>query len=300
MSKIVAITGGESYIAGVLKEALQARGIANLSLDLVARKDPNTVISNICSDDFAGTVPEGCDAVVHLAAISRDKDCKANPQLAARVNLEGTQRVIDACIQRGVKQLIFASTEWVYGDVEEGGTQSEDQPLIAEKTQNVYAMSKLTGEQLCRFAHQDSGLPITVLRFGIVYGPRKKEERQFSSAVESIFYKIQVEDQIQVGSLATGRRFIHVKDLAAGIVAAIGRTGFEIFNVSGDRIITLGEVIRTSCEVLGKEVEITETSPAARSVRNPDNGRAKQILGWKPEISLSEGLRSLQDGTYES
>ncbi len=297
MTKLVAITGGESYIAAQLKVVLKDRGINFVGLDLVSKKDPETIVTDICSEKFSNSIPEGCDAVIHLAALSRDKDCKANPALAMRVNLEGTQRVIDACVERKVKQLVFASTEWVYGEVEEGGVQTENQTLSLEKTQNVYAASKLTGEQLCRFASKEHQLPITVLRFGIVYGPRAENERQFSSAVESLFYKIQSANEIEVGSLNTGRRFIHVRDLCSAIASSIGRVGFEIFNISGDRIITLGEVIDVSCQIANRKIEIKETNPSGKSIRNPDNSKAKQMLSWKPVIDLFSGLKSLQENT---
>jgi len=295
VSKLVAITGGESYIAAELKSVFKSRGINFVGLDLVAKKDPTTVIADITSDEFSDFVPANCDALIHLAALSRDKDCKANPSLAMRVNLEGTQRVIDACVKRGVKQLIFASTEWVYGEVEEGGVQKEDQILTLEKTQNVYAASKLTGEQLCRLANKEHSLPITILRFGIVYGPRSVNEREFSSAVESLFYQVQDGKDIQVGSLETGRRFIHVRDLCTGIFSAIGRSDFEIFNISGDRVVSLGEVIDASFKVLNKSVQVSQTNPSNKSTRNPDNTRAKKSLKWKPEMDLFSGLSTLRE-----
>ena len=101
------------------------------------------------------------------------------------------------------------------------------------------------------------------------------------------------QDSVAVGSLATARRFVHVSDVAAGILAALGTPGFEIVNLSGDRLITLRDVIEASCEVAGRRPEVRETDASAVSIRNPHNQKAHEVLGWSPAIGLGDGLSTL-------
>ena len=96
-----------------------------------------------------------------------------------------------------------------------------------------------------------------------------------------------------MGSLPTARRFIHVADISEGILQALGRSSFDVFNLSGDRLITLREIIETSARLLGRQPVVVERSPEAVSIRNPDNRNARRALGWSPAVELADGLRSL-------
>jgi nucleoside-diphosphate-sugar epimerase len=99
--------------------------------------------------------------------------------------------------------------------------------------------------------------------------------------------------EVTVGSLKNGRRYVHVSDICAGIIKAISLPGFNIVNLSGDRIVTLKEVIETAERIFGKTVKITESNPAQVSVRNPSNRRAKELVGWSPAIGMEDGMRTL-------
>lgn len=295
MKAPIAIVGSESYIGAALKKVLHNDGRLFSGIDLVNGSDPATVIGDVRMENFPDALPNECETVIHLAAISRDADCKNNPIEALKVNVEGTQRVVNSCVSKGVKQLIFASTEWVYGEVEPGESQRESTPLISAKVQNLYTLTKVAGEEICRFANSISGLSVTVLRFGIVYGPRQNSDRSTWSAVESLYHNVRTTESVTVGSLKTARRFIHVNDIAKGITKCIGRRGYETFNLSGDRLISLGEIIQTSAELLGKEIQVKETSPEKISIRNPENTYAKTETGWRPEIDIVAGLQTLEE-----
>jgi nucleoside-diphosphate-sugar epimerase len=114
------------------------------------------------------------------------------------------------------------------------------------------------------------------------------------SAVENLFNAARKEDEIKIGSTLTARRFIHVEDIVSGILASRGRSGFEIFNLSGDKPISLGEVVKTSAEVWGRTVRVVETNPSQPSIRNPDNAKARANLGWTLEFDLLSGLMDLK------
>lgn len=281
------VTGSESFIGRALLSRCHTQGIDATGIDAAA---PNTATSkraDIRDLEIADLIPHGA-TVVHLAAVSRDPDCRADPRNAFDINVNGTLNVAAAAQRRAASQLIFASSEWVYGDVRNDEIQREDRPIDVTAMKSEYALSKIVGEQLLKLT---CALPaVTVLRFGIVYGPRTSNW----AAVESLFNATRTQDEITIGSAATARRFIHVGDIASGILASVGRSGFEVFNLSGDRPITLGEVIESSARMHGRRVRIVESNPAQPSVRNPDNAKARAELGWKPAFDIEAGLADLK------
>lgn len=281
------VTGSESFIGRRLFARCKALGIDAVGIDSMASAGANSIQADIRDPAIADLIPEAA-IVVHLAAISRDPDCRADPRGAFDVNVNGTLNVAAAAEKRKATQLIFASSEWVYGDVRNDEVQLEDRPIDVTVMKSEYAFTKIVGEQCLRLA---CALPaITVLRFGIVYGPRDANW----SAVESLFHSARTQREIMIGAAKTARRFIHVDDIISGILACRGRTGFEIFNLSGDRPVNLGEIIETSARLWGRSVRIVETNGTQPSVRNPDNAKARASLGWKPEIDIAVGLADLK------
>lgn len=287
---LLVVTGSESFIGAELQRHCRSRGIAVVGIDLLARNEKSYFQMDIRSPDIGRAIPAGADALIHLAAVSRDRDCRRDLAAAFDVNLGGTINLIRAAQEKKVKQFIFASSEWVYGNARPGQVQTEEDSLDIARMTSEYGMSKIVGERLL-FVHHQRGLgPVTILRFGIVYGPRPKP----LSAVEGIFNEVRTLDKLEIkGSLRSGRRFIHVADIADGIISAVGRTGFEIFNLSGDQLVTFGEIIEQSAELLKRRPEVVETDPQDLNIRNPDNSKAKQLLAWKPKMDLPSGLQTL-------
>lgn len=279
------ITGSESFIGARLWDMCRQAGHEVTGIDLAPPRQTGGVRLDLRDPKLTEHVPADA-AVIHLAAVSTDQLCKADPAESLDVNITGTLRVAQAARARGCPQFIFASTEWVYGDADAGQRQSEEDAIDVTRMHGPYAFSKIVGERLLSFA----GLAnLTILRFGIVYGPREKNW----SAVESLLEKVRQGQPLQVGSLKTSRKFIHVDDLCAGILASIGQKGLQIFNLPGASQVTLGEIAQTSQRVLGKTVSVTETNQGGISVRNPDGSKAQRVLGWTPRVSFEDGVRQL-------
>lgn len=282
------VTGSESFIGRVMLARCKALGIDVVGIDRAAPSDADSREADIRDPAIADLIPESA-IVVHLAAISRDSDCRADPRGAFEINVNGTLNVAAAAQKRRAAQLIFASTEWVYGDVRNDEVQLENSPIDVTAMKSEYALTKIVGEQCLKLT---CVLPaVTVLRFGIVYGPRASNW----SAVEHLFNAVRTQMEVKIGAANTARRFIHVDDIITGILASRGRTGFEVFNLSGDRPTSLGEVIETSAKLLNRRVKIVETNSAQPSVRNPDNAKARALLGWRPLLDLEAGLRTVSD-----
>ena len=280
------ITGAESFVGKRLVRHCIDKGISYCGVDISASEDANIFKIDICDEALGEAIPTDA-VVVHLAAISRDPDCAKNPLLANKINVEGTLNVLKCAKVKNARQLIFASSEWVYGQVSNDSEQTEFDEIQIQQLDSIYAITKAVGEHYLRLLRED--LAVTILRFGIIYGPRPSNW----SAVESLFDSVKNKEEVVVGSLKAGRRFIHVDDICAGILAAVGQTDFEIFNISSDSTVTLGQVIDESMRIHGTTPRVAESSPEKISLRNPSNLKAKQRLNWSPLVSLSDGLKSL-------
>jgi len=285
------ITGSESFIGKELISQCKKKGISYVGVDVIEPTGPNCYKADICSPAIADLIPERMDAIVHLAAMSRDSDCKNKASECFNCNVMGTLNLINAAERKNVKQFIFASSEWVYDSFKPGEIKDEDSFIDITNLRSEYALSKVVSEANLRQEYSHGFCATTILRFGIIYGPRTAD----FSAVESIFNSIMTKDQITVGSLKTARCFIHVSDIAAGIIKSIGFDGFNIINLQGDGPISLGDIIQQGSKFLNKNPKIIETDPNSPSIRNVSNKKAKTLLNWKPLIDLNSGFKSLVD-----
>ncbi|MBU3929165.1 NAD(P)-dependent oxidoreductase [bacterium] len=285
------ITGAGGFIGGALMARCGKDNLDYVAVDIADGSAANYRKADIGSKDIADLIPENTDAVIHLAALSRDPDCKNKGYECFNTNVMATLNMIDAAEKRKAKQFIFASTEWVYGSFAEDEVKDEETSIDITLLDSEYALSKLVSEQNLRQKYNHGFCPVTILRFGIIYGARK----QNWSAVESIFNMVKTKEEVKTGSRKTGRCFIYVSDIVSGIIKAIGLDGFNVLNLQGDGLITLGDVIETSKSVLGKDVKVTETNPDSPNIRNVSNRKAKEVLKWRPEVDLKTGLMKLNE-----
>jgi len=275
------ITGSKGFIGGELVSQCKKQGIEVFEADLPE--------ADICSKEIVKLIPEGVDAVIHLAALSRDPDCKNRAYECFSTNVMGTLNLMDAAERKKARQFIFASSEWVYDNCTEKEVKNEESIINIANHQSEYALSKLVSEANLRQKCQYGFCPVAILRFGIIYGARKEG----GSAVESLFRAVRDRDEVEVGCLHTGRHFIHVTDIVSGIVKSIGLPGFQIINLGGDKLITLQDMSETTQRILHKSPKVIEKDPASASVRRISNEKAKKLLKWKAEIDLNAGLNIL-------
>ena len=240
---------------------------------------------DLTSENFFDEIPEN-STIIHLASLSTDGACRANPLLALDANLRATALVLENAVKSKASHFVFASSEWVYPEHPIVVAQSEKDELKLTSLNSLYAMTKLFGESLIRV---DSKIPHTILRFGIVYGPRFPP----GSAAESIAWKIHLNEEVKIGSKKTARRFIHVNDLINGIIKCIeigpSLLNQKIMNLSGAELVSLDDVAEASNQILKKSTQIIETG-GITSIRNPLNALAFELLDWKPKIDLKVGL----------
>lgn len=276
------ITGSEGFIGSRLILQCAKQGIEVVGVDLIKGFD-------IRSKDIASSIPEEVDAVIHLAGLSNDTVCKNKGYECFDINVLGTLNLMEAAMKRRAKQFIIASTEWVYDSCSAEEIKNEESLINIANHTSEYALSKLVCEANLRQKYQNGFCPTTILRFGIVCGTTAEKK----SAVESLFLAVKEKNEVSVGSFKTGRCFIHVADIVSGIIKSVGLDGFHIINLAGDTLITLRDIIETSKKILQKEPTVLETNPHNISIRNISNIKAKHLLHWKPEITVSTWLKEL-------
>jgi nucleoside-diphosphate-sugar epimerase len=285
------ITGSESFVGKeVIRQCIEKQ-IEIIGIDIIDKQNSEFEYHkiNITSPEITEIIPENIDGIIHLAALSRDPDCKGKAYECFQNNVMGTLNLIKCAKEKNVKQFIFASSEWVYDKFIGKETKNEEYPINSLMLTSEYALSKLTSEINLKQQFQNGFCDVTILRFGIIYGPRKNNW----SAVEAILSQVKNKNEIQVGSLKNGRRFIHVNDIAKGIRKSLGLKGCNTINLSGNTIITMSDLIKAGEKFYNKKIKIVEKNSNEQNIRNPSNEKAKKILNWAPEISLEEGLKTI-------
>ncbi|MGE0725456.1 MAG: NAD-dependent epimerase/dehydratase family protein [Alphaproteobacteria bacterium] len=311
------IVGGASLVGSATAGLLLDRGAAEVALldnfafgseDAIRhlRDDPRIAVvrADVMRLPQLIDAAAGKDGVLHLAAamsISMDAD----PWAGLDVNIRGAQNVIEACRVRGVRKLVFASSNAVYGyGPGVAGDLVETTPFHsagAPAGAIIYGASKIIGEQLCRDAHRRHGLDYVVLRYSTVYG-----ERQHYRAANAL-YIIETLDRVRrgerprvVGDGSETKHFVYVGDLARANAAAFEADATDVaVNVSGPRPVTTLELVRLVTELAGSDLAPEHVDPPAGKVRLTSGGAfridhaAARAIGWRPEVEMREGLARL-------
>ena len=279
------ITGINSFVGKELTKILKKKKIKFTGCDI--NKKNNFIYCDIRSKKISDVIPTN-SIVVHLAAMANEKVCSKNKRKAYDINVNGTINLLKACSKKKCKQFIFASTEWVYGERKNSKISKENDILKLNNLTSYYAKTKLLNE---RYLEKNSfNFPVTILRFGIIYGPRKSNW----SAVENIMSTIKRSNKIIVGSKKTARKFIHVTDVASGIVKTLNANKNATYNLGGNKLVSLKELISKSCFIYKKKVEVFEANKYKANIRNISSQKISKDLKWSPKINIEGGLKTLK------
>jgi UDP-glucose 4-epimerase len=286
----VLVTGGSGFIGSHVVEKLLDQGIEARVLDM---KDPlmggpvELIRGSLTDPEVVEQAVDGCDAVIHLAAIANVDDVLRDPAWSEAVNTRGTLNVLEASRKAGVGRVVYASTIWVYSDCEE---QSVDERTRPAAPSHVYTATKLAGELYCKSYQELYGLDYTILRFGIPYGPRARDGGVIRAFVERA---LAGEPLTVAGNGEQSRRFVYVEDLADGTVKGLQpQAANRVYNLAGRQSVSILQVAETVQSVLGAG-EIVHVP--ARSGDFPGKEiateRAEHELGWTPVTPFAEGVR---------
>jgi UDP-glucose 4-epimerase len=237
---------------------------------------------------------EGCQAVVHLAAIAGIDTVVKRPIVTMRVNLMGTANALKAAVEvGGITRFVDFSTSEVYGPyvyrADEGGLTT--QGPVGEMRWS-YAVSKLAAEHLAHCYYEEYGLPVTTIRPFNVYGPRQVGEgaiHRFAMAA------LQGEALTVYGDGNQIRAWCYIDDFIKGTLAALenGDAIGQVFNIGDPKqttsILGLAEhIVRLTGS--NTAIEFQEATMPDVQVRVPSIHKARRVLGYEPSTNLEEGL----------
>jgi len=229
------------------------------------------------------------DAVINLAARAGVRQSVENPWVYVDTNLTGTLNLLELCRQKDIPKFILASTSSIYGN---------DAPLPTPETADSshplqpYAASKKAAEAMAHSYHYLYGVDVSVVRYFTVYGPAGRPDMSMFRFCQWISEGLPVKVH---GDGQASRGFTYVDDIACGTLAALKPLGYEIINLGGHETITVNELIRLFEEVIGKQARRQYGPPIAADMLASwaDVSKARRLLDWQPQVSLSEGIRRL-------
>ena len=293
----VLVTGGSGFIGSHVVDRLQARGLEPRIFDLVPSPhhragDVDTVLGDLCDPNAVRDALQGCDAVIHLAALADVDQVTKDPAVADRVNVRGTQSLLDAARELEIGRFVYASTIWVYGDAAGPEAVDEDTPLGLPK--HFYTATKIAGEMYTSAYTELYGLEHTILRFGIPYGPRSRP----TAVVAAFTAKALAGQPLTIAGDGTqSRRFVYVEDLADGVAVSLDPVAANrVYNLVGRENTSVRSIARTVRDVVG-DVPIVHIEGRAGDLKggNISGARAAGELGWEPTTSFAEGVQRYVD-----
>ena len=303
----ILVTGAAGFIGSHLSEALVARRERVIGIDnfdpyydpLIKRRNVAGLLAGERFTLIEGDIcdPEALDAafaagdvggVIHLAARAGVRPSIEAPVAYARVNVEGTAALLEAARLHGVERFIFGSSSSVYGAANQVPF-SEDQRI--DRPISPYAATKVAAEALCHTWHHLYAIPMVLLRFFTVYGPRQRPDL----AINKFVRLLESGEPIpQFGDGSSSRDYTYVADIVRGVIAAWDSdVRFEIVNLGSAAPVRLDEMITAVAAAVGVEpvVQVLDNQPGDVPRTFASVERARELLGWEPRWSLAEGLR---------
>lgn len=294
----IVVTGGAGFIASNITDAYIERGhevhiFDDFSTGHRANLNPKATLHQIdIADSQSARLIERIkpDVLSHHAAQMDVRHSVADPSFDARVNILGFINLLEGCKNAGVKKVIFASSGGaVYGEQESFPAPESHGTQPA----SPYGVSKRTGELYLSCYHQTFGLPYIALRYANVYGPRQSTKGE--AGVVAIFLSLLLTGKTPVinGDGKQTRDYVYVGDVVAANVAALASAFVGPVNIGTGvetDVVTIYHHLR---DAVGSRLQAQHGPAKAGEQRRSciDNRRAGEVLGWRPQVTLPEGLQ---------
>lgn len=304
MRNTIIVTGGAGFIGSHISKRLIAAGYDVLVIDNLLTGDPKNIPTGagFIQGDIshkkclAGISGKDVLAVLHLAAQSSGEISNENPALDLKVNTMSTLQLLKWCKTHKVPRFMYASSMAVYGD-------AADNPVRETCPCNplsFYGISKLSSEHYIRhFATE--GLAATSFRMFSVYGPGQNMTNMKQGMVSIFLAYLMHREEIWVkGSGDRFRDFIYIDDVVEVWCSSLDNpiTYGKVYNLATGRRTTVAELVRKEIEFFGEDirtypVKFEGSTPADQFGLYADISLLKKDLGWKPRISLDDGLKKM-------
>lgn len=310
MKKIL-VTGADGFIGSHLVETLMHQGYDVRAfvyynsfghwgwLDSSAKEIQDNL------DIFAGdirdpygvkTAMQGCDTVLHLAALIGIPYSYHSPEAYVDTNIKGTLNIVQAARELGVDKVVHTSTSETYGTALSVPI-SEDHPM---QGQSPYSATKIAADQLALSFYRSFETPVSVIRPFNTFGPRQSARAVIPTVITQIASGAR---KVKLGSLHPTRDFSYVSDTVQGFIkiAESDSSLGEVINIGSNFEVSIGETVELIAKAMDVEIEIVSDDQRTRPKNSEverlwaDNSKAKALVDWSPEFSGKDGfVRALQ------
>jgi nucleoside-diphosphate-sugar epimerase len=306
------VTGSAGFIGSHVAETLLRQGaVVRVFDNLATGRQRNIealkklqgeleIISGDLRDrDAVREAVAGVEVVFHQAALASVPRSIADPVTSLEININGTQNVLLAARDAGVRRVVYASSSSVYGNTPTLPKHEEMPPA----PMSPYGVQKLTGELLCSVFTRIYQLETVVLRYFNVFGPRQDPTSEYAAVIPRFLTALlERRRPIVFGDGEQTRDFTYIENVVqANLLAATSRDAVgTAINIGCGERISLNSVLRLAGELLGIAVEADYREPRPGDVRDSlaDISKARQLLGYDPKISFRTGLERTLDALH--
>lgn len=305
-SKIL-ITGADGFIGSHLTEELVRRGhdvrafVLYNSFNSWGWLDQTDQQIKKQLDVFSGDVRDpygvkkamdGCDVVLHLAALIAIPYSYHSPDTYVDTNVKGTLNIVQAARELGVSKVVHTSTSEVYGTAQFVPI-TEEHPL---QGQSPYSASKIGADQIAMSFYSSFETPVSIIRPFNTYGPRQSARAVIPTIITQI---ANGQRKLKLGAIHPTRDFNYVSDTVEGFIAVAesDRSVGEVVNIGSNFEVSIGDTVKLIAEVMGADVEIETDEVRIRPENSEverlwaENKKARELLGWSPKYGEGDGLR---------
>lgn len=303
--KNIAVTGADGFIGSHLVEALLNRGFNVRALaqynsfnnwgwleEVAPREGLDVWCGDVRDPEFCKRFTEDCDTIFHLAALIAIPYSYIAPDSYVDTNIKGTLNICQAAKDHGNQRLLVTSTSEVYGTAKYVPID-ENHP---KQPQSPYSATKIGADAIALSFHNAFNLDVTVVRPFNTYGPRQSARAIIPTIITQIASGLR---EIKVGDLSPTRDFNYVSDTCRGfidIAETPETTGMEI-NIATGKETSMETVLKTIASLMDADVRWIRDPERLRPSKSEvfrllgDNSKIHELTGWKPEVSLEEGLQ---------
>jgi dTDP-glucose 4,6-dehydratase len=253
--------------------------------------DFEVILGDVRDYDSVSKAMQGCDSVFHLSALTGIPYSYVSPLAYIRTNVEGAYNVLEAAKNKKLDHILITSTSETYGTAQYVPID-ECHPLVG---QSPYSATKIAADQLAISYYRSFGLPVTIARPFNTYGPRQSARAVIPTIVTQLLSK---QRDVRLGSLEPTRDLNYVSDICNGLIAlaecdeAIGR---EV-NIGSGTEISIDKLANLIIDIMGVDARVVSDEHRVRPENSEverlvcDSEILRQLTGWKPEITINEGL----------
>lgn len=303
----ILVSGGAGFIGSHIADRLSVDNkvivLDNLSSGFEANlEDFKNRITFIKGDILDRPLVEklvaNSDYIFHLAANVGNIKSIEDPYFDMEVNIKGTLNLLQASLNAKIKKFVYSSSSAAYGDAKYLPI-NESHPKNPE---SPYAVSKLSAEKYVLAFHIIYGIPVIALRYFNVYGPRQGSS-QYANAIPVFFRNIKNGEPITIfGDGSQTRDFVNAKDVVnANILAAESELTTGVFNIATGMPTSVNELVDHIIDITASKPEQINAPRRKGEVLHSlaDISTAKKMLGYKPEVTIKEGLRDYFNHSVE-